>query len=66
MKESYHLAHAAFKMAEERQVSVRVCVIWSNGFMKGRRKGSKGALTPWDNYVNVEVKRSSMSLVRYG
>ncbi|KAI4336611.1 hypothetical protein L6164_015115 [Bauhinia variegata] len=58
VKESYHLAHAALKVAEELRVCLRVCVIWSDGSVKGQ--GSKTRLSPWENYVDVvEVKRSS-------
>lgn len=60
VKESYNLAHAAFKVAEERQISVRVCIIWSNGSFEGLHEGSKEALSPWENYVDVvEVNGST-------
>lgn len=62
VKESYSLARAAFKVAEERQISVRVCIIWSNGSVEGVHGGSKEALSPWENYVDVvEVNGSSTS-----
>ena len=60
MKESYHLAHAAFKVAEEFKVSAKVCVMWPQGTAEG---GRKAALSPWQNYVDVvEVKQKSTSL----
>ncbi|XP_038712996.1 putative polyketide hydroxylase isoform X1 [Tripterygium wilfordii] len=60
---SYHLARAAFKVAEEFKVSVRVCVFWSADTAGGVDIGSKGALAPWDNYIDVaEVKSSSNPL----
>lgn len=61
VEESYHLAHAAFKLAKEFEVSAKVCVLWSAG-TKGIEEGSNAVLTPWENYIDVvEVKRSSTS-----
>ncbi|PQP91960.1 uncharacterized protein Pyn_29124 [Prunus yedoensis var. nudiflora] len=57
---SYHLAHAAFKVAEEFKVSARVCVLWPAGSVKQVEAGSKALLTPWENCIDVvEVKTSS-------
>ncbi|KAK7280888.1 hypothetical protein RIF29_08444 [Crotalaria pallida] len=62
VKESYHLAHEAFMAAHERQVSLKVCVLWSTDSAEGVEKGSRAALSPWKNYVDVvEAKRSSTS-----
>ncbi|KAG5520680.1 hypothetical protein RHGRI_033310 [Rhododendron griersonianum] len=59
---SYHLAHAAFKVAEEFKVSARVCVMWPHGAANGVEVGSEEALLPWKNYIDiVEVKQSSTS-----
>lgn len=59
MAPSYHLAHAAFKVAEEFKVSARVCVIWPHGAANGVEVGSEEALSPWMNYIDiVEVKQS--------
>uniref|UniRef100_A0A2N9FSR5 FAD-binding domain-containing protein n=1 Tax=Fagus sylvatica TaxID=28930 RepID=A0A2N9FSR5_FAGSY len=59
--ESYHLAYDAFKMAEKFNVSAKVCVLWPAS-TKGIEEGSKVALTPWENFVDVvEVKRSPTS-----
>ncbi|GAU41297.1 hypothetical protein TSUD_325110 [Trifolium subterraneum] len=55
VKGSYHLAHEAFKVAEERQVGLKVCVFWSTDSGVGLDKGSKEALSPWKNYADVEV-----------
>ncbi|KAF7808622.1 FAD/NAD(P)-binding oxidoreductase family protein [Senna tora] len=61
-KESYNLARAAFQVAEERQISVRVCVIWSNSSVEGVNEGSREAMSPWENYVDVvEVNGSTSS-----
>lgn len=61
VKESYNLAHAALKVAEEHHSSVRVCIIWSSSSsLKELEEGSKEALSPWENYVDVvEVNRST-------
>ncbi|XP_061338730.1 uncharacterized protein LOC133285505 [Gastrolobium bilobum] len=61
VKESYHLAREAFKEAEERQVSLKVCVLWSTDSVEGLEKGSKAALSPWKNYADVVEVRSSTS-----
>ncbi|KAK2389322.1 2,4-dichlorophenol 6-monooxygenase [Trifolium repens] len=53
VKESYHLAREAFKVAEERQVSLKVCVFWSMDSGVGFDRGSKEALSPWKNYADV-------------
>ncbi|TQD96777.1 hypothetical protein C1H46_017670 [Malus baccata] len=62
----YHLAHAAFKVAEEFKVSARVCVcvcvLWPAGSVRGVEARSKASLVPWENYIDVaEVKKSSNS-----
>ncbi|KAJ1396997.1 hypothetical protein SESBI_32170 [Sesbania bispinosa] len=61
VKESYHLAREAFKVAEERQVSLKVCVFWSTDSVEGLDKGSKAALSPWKNYVDVVEVQSTTS-----
>ncbi|XP_054787956.1 uncharacterized protein LOC129293864 isoform X2 [Prosopis cineraria] len=62
VKESYHLARSALKVAEERQILVKVCVIWSSGSVERLNEGSKAALSPWENYVDVvEVDKPSTS-----
>ncbi|XVF02707.1 hypothetical protein REPUB_Repub04eG0197500 [Reevesia pubescens] len=63
MEESYNLAQAAFKVANEYKVSIKVCVLWPAGTATGVQPGSKAKLAPWKNYVDViEVKRSLGSL----
>ena len=63
MESSYHLARAMFKVAEEFKVDTKVCIIWPYGTTNRVEVGSKRALTPWENYIDVvEVKRSSNSL----
>lgn len=62
VKESYQLAHAALKVAEEFKVSAKVCVMWPSNTDTGVEISSAGALMPWESYVDlveVEVKRSS-------
>ncbi|KAA8529739.1 hypothetical protein F0562_034161 [Nyssa sinensis] len=63
VESSYHLGRAAFKVAEEFRVAARVCVIWPDGAVNGVEVGTKEALMPWENYIDVqEVKCSSNSL----
>ncbi|XP_034695717.1 2,4-dichlorophenol 6-monooxygenase isoform X1 [Vitis riparia] len=62
VKESYQLAHAALKVAEEFKVSAKVCVMWPSNTDTGVKISSAGALMAWESYVDVvevEVKRSS-------
>ncbi|KAK9027800.1 hypothetical protein V6N11_067622 [Hibiscus sabdariffa] len=62
VEESYNLAQAAFKAAEEYKVSTKVCVLWPADTVTGFQPGSKAKL-PWKNYTDViEVKSSSDSL----
>ncbi|KAJ0037565.1 hypothetical protein Pint_23669 [Pistacia integerrima] len=62
IEESYHLARAAFKVAEDLKVSTRVCIMWPANAVNKVEARSKAALAPWENYLDVvEVKRSSDS-----
>lgn len=61
VKESYHLAREAFKVAEERQVSLKVCVFWSTDSVEGLDKVSKEALSHWKNYADVVEASSTTS-----
>ncbi|KAJ7945518.1 FAD/NAD(P)-binding oxidoreductase family protein [Quillaja saponaria] len=58
-EESYSLAHAAFKVAEKFRVSVRTCVMWSADTVEGIELGSKDALAPWENYIDVTEDKVS-------
>ncbi|KAL1113282.1 hypothetical protein V6Z11_D02G180300 [Gossypium hirsutum] len=59
MEESYNLAQAAFKVAEEYKVSTKVCILWPADTVTRVQPGSKAKLAPWKNYIDViEVKRS--------
>lgn len=63
VEESYHLARAAFKVAEDFKVSTKVCVLWPAGTMNEVEVRSMAELAPWKNYIDVvEVKTSSDSL----
>lgn len=56
VKDSYDLAHAAFKAAEEFKLSTKVCVLWP---AEGLHSSSEAALAPWKNYIDViEAERS--------
>ncbi|KAL2332682.1 hypothetical protein Fmac_013895 [Flemingia macrophylla] len=59
VEESYRLAHEAFKVAEELEISLKVCIFWSTDSAEGLEKGSKAALSPWKNYADVEVLSST-------
>ncbi|KAF2292564.1 hypothetical protein GH714_025609 [Hevea brasiliensis] len=60
LEESYQLARAAFKVAEEFKVSVKVCVLWPADSLDEFEARSKKALTPWKNYIDVvEVRKPS-------
>ncbi|KAK7312001.1 hypothetical protein RJT34_10527 [Clitoria ternatea] len=61
VEESYDLAREAFKVAEEQQISLEVCVFWSTGSVDRLEKGSKSALSPWENYADIVEVRSSTS-----
>ncbi|XP_010519667.1 PREDICTED: uncharacterized protein LOC104799053 isoform X2 [Tarenaya hassleriana] len=57
-EESYQLARATFKVAEEFRTNVKVCVLWPSDNVDGTKARSKQALAPWQNYINVmELKR---------
>lgn len=61
IEESYKLAHAAFILAEEFEVSLRVCIMWPADTVV--EVGRRIAMMPWENYIDViEVKRSPSSL----
>ncbi|GLT86616.1 hypothetical protein SLE2022_047460 [Rubroshorea leprosula] len=63
VEESYHLAHAAFKVAEEFKIVIKVCVLWPADTVNGVQPNSEATLTPWKNYTDVvEVKSSPDSL----
>lgn len=62
VEESFNLAQAAFKVAEELAINIRVCVIWPAKTTDGCGR-TEGALEPWKNFVEVvEVKNLSNSL----
>ncbi|CAK7327404.1 unnamed protein product [Dovyalis caffra] len=62
LEKSYHLALAAFKVAEEFKVSAKVCILWPVDTVKGAEARSQTALAPWENYIDVaEAKKSSNS-----
>uniref|UniRef100_A0A0D9X1X9 FAD-binding domain-containing protein n=1 Tax=Leersia perrieri TaxID=77586 RepID=A0A0D9X1X9_9ORYZ len=52
LKESYELARAMLKVADELKLPVKICVIWPQGSVDA--KGSRSELAPWTNYVDVE------------
>lgn len=61
IKDSYHLAQAAFEVAEELKVSLKVCVMWQEGATDVTER-SKATLLPWKNFIDVvQVKTSHKS-----
>uniref|UniRef100_A0A0E0CBQ0 FAD-binding domain-containing protein n=1 Tax=Oryza meridionalis TaxID=40149 RepID=A0A0E0CBQ0_9ORYZ len=54
LKESYELARAMLKIADELKLPTKICVIWPQGSVDAKVKGSRSELTPWTNYVDVE------------
>lgn len=55
LKESYKLACATLKIAEEFKLSAKVCVMWPQGTADTEAaEGSRSQLAPWTNYVDVE------------
>lgn len=61
VKESYQLAHAAFKVAEEFKVPLGVCIMWQEKPTDGIGS-SKAALLPWNNFVDAVEAKSSPTL----
>lgn len=60
---SYDLARATLAVADEFSVSAKVCIMWPHGSINGLQTGSKAALMPWENYIDVvEVKQEHISL----
>ncbi|KAK4788724.1 hypothetical protein SAY86_020043 [Trapa natans] len=58
-EDSYHLAHAAFEVAKEFEVSARICVVWPQTTASSTSMSSKEALAPWENFIDIqEVERS--------
>ncbi|KAL8543860.1 hypothetical protein ACS0TY_004423 [Phlomoides rotata] len=57
IKESYQLAQAAFKVAEEFKVPLKVCVMWQEKTSDGIGS-SETAVVPWKNFVDVVEAKS--------
>lgn len=54
VKESYEIARATLKMADEFKLSAKVCIMWPRGTTEAEVEESRSKLAPWTNYVNVE------------
>ncbi|ONL97326.1 2,4-dichlorophenol 6-monooxygenase isoform X6 [Zea mays] len=54
VKESYEIARATLKIADELTLSARVCVMWPRGSTDAEVEESRSELTPWTNYIDVE------------
>lgn len=57
IEDSYQLARTAFKVAEEFNVTLKVCVMWQENTTNGTRK-SEMELSPWKNYIDVIKPRN--------
>lgn len=64
IKESYRLALAAFKVAEEFKVPLKVCVMWQGKAIDGI-SSSKTSLSPWKNFIDVIEAESSAAPVSW-
>lgn len=58
IKGSYQLAQAAFKVADEFNIPLKVCVLWQ----EKATGSSKTALLPWRNFIDVVEAKTSPSL----
>ncbi|KAK4402675.1 putative polyketide hydroxylase [Sesamum angolense] len=58
VEESYRLALAAFKVAEEFKIPLKVCIMWQQKSTDGI-VNSKKALFPWTNFIDVIEAKSS-------
>lgn len=54
LKESYEIARATLKVADEFKLSAKVCVMWPQGSASAEVEQSRSELVPWTNYVDVE------------
>uniref|UniRef100_A0A0A9DBL2 FAD-binding domain-containing protein n=1 Tax=Arundo donax TaxID=35708 RepID=A0A0A9DBL2_ARUDO len=54
LKESYEIARATLKIADEFKLSAKVCVMWPQGSAGAEVVKSRSELAPWTNYVDVE------------
>nr|CAB3479145.1 unnamed protein product [Digitaria exilis] len=54
LKESYEIARATLKVADEFKLSAKVCVMWPQGSASAEVEESRSELAPWTNYVDVE------------
>lgn len=64
LEESYNLAQAAFKVAKEHKISIRVCVIWPEKTTDGSGK-TEAALEPWTNFIEVAELRNPPTSVSW-
>lgn len=55
LKESYKLARATLKVADEFKLSAKVCIVWPQGSVDARAvEESRSELAPWTNYIDFE------------
>ncbi|KAL3501049.1 hypothetical protein ACH5RR_035498 [Cinchona calisaya] len=63
-EESYNLAQAAFKAAEELKIPFRICVVWPEKSTGGFGR-SAVALDPWTSFIEVVEVRNSQTSVSW-
>lgn len=61
IEESYQLARSAFKVAEEFNVLVKVCIMWQEYTADGISR-SEMALLPYKNFVDVIKAKNFLTL----
>jgi hypothetical protein len=54
VKESYEIARATLKIADELKLSAKVCVMWPRGSTDAELEESRSELASWTNYIDVE------------
>ncbi|XP_057766922.1 uncharacterized protein LOC130987413 [Salvia miltiorrhiza] len=66
MKESYQLAQTAFKVAQEFQLPLKVCIMWQDkATYAARSSSSERALSPWKNFIDVVDAKTCPSLASW-
>ncbi|CAD6210922.1 unnamed protein product [Miscanthus lutarioriparius] len=53
-KESYEIARATLKIADELKLSAKACVMWPQGSTDAEVEESRSELAPWTNFIDVE------------
>ncbi|XP_042057215.1 putative polyketide hydroxylase [Salvia splendens] len=62
IEESYQLAQAAFKVAQEFQLPLKVCIMWQDKATYAVLSSSERLLSPWKNFVDIVDAKTCPSL----